>query len=243
MNLTILTIVFILVTIIYDLFIPKFNEEAIERIKSRNNSYIVGDFIISIIVFLGITFLFTMVIKNYLVAEQCVKACLNTTDSCLCTINNTLFGVIVMVLQLVNVVNLYQTFVHSYSYFSMTRDVVFKVITAIVMYCTIIAGEIIIASIKLPSIVFAGSDSWLNFLIKILVYGAVIIYPLVVLAAVLRRVYFEPYDIDDEYRPAKRVKKTKTVTTEVIEDLEEDDHDSYDDYYGEKEDITSNYYY
>ncbi len=241
MNLTFLIVVFILVTVIYDLFIPKFNDEVIERIKSRNNSYIVGDFIVSIIVFLGIAFLFTMVLKTYLLPELCVNSCLATSATCICTFKNTLFAVLVIVLQLINVVNLYQTFTHSYSYFAMTRDIVFKVILAIVMCCTVIAGEIITSGIKMTQLSFESPDTWLNILIKLLVYGAVIIYPIVVLLAVLKSLYFVKYDRDDEYRPAKIVRKKKPITEELIEDLDEEE--KYDDYYGDAEDITSNYYY
>lgn len=141
MDLSILVIVFVVVTVIYDLFIPKYNEEAIERIKSRNNSYVIGDLIVAVIIFLGISIIFSMVVKNYLLDAQCFALCETSVGNCLCVVNNSLIAFLTFLVQLVGIVNLYQTFAYSYSYFAMTRETIIKVVMAVLVFLTVIAGR------------------------------------------------------------------------------------------------------
>lgn len=248
MDLSILVIVFVVVTVIYDLFIPKYNEEAIERIKSRNNSYVIGDLIVAVIIFLGISIIFSMVVKNYLLDAQCFALCETSVGNCLCVVNNSLIAFLTFLVQLVGIVNLYQTFAYSYSYFAMTRETIIKVVMAVLVFLTVIAGEIIVSSnVTLNNISFPDSEKWLNFIIKVIVYSPAIVYSLVVLIAIVKSLLFGRRDEDDEYMPAKPIKvvKEKKINYDEIENIDEDEED-YNDYYGtnnDDDDLTSNYYY
>lgn len=247
MNYTFLTIIFIVVTLIYNFFIPKFNDETVERIKSKNNSWIIGDFILAIFVFLIVTVLFTLVFRNYLISTDCLNACLSTSQiSCNCTVSNSLFAALVLLLQILNIVAFYQAFAYAYSYFAMIREFIVKVVMAIVAFIVILIAEIIISSLGLQALRFPKNEQWLNFLFTLVRYGSLIIYPLVVLFAVLKRYLFERTDEDDEYKPAKIIKKKEEKVieeVEIIEDLEDDDEliEEEDYYYDDNEE--SNYYY
>lgn len=247
MNLIVLLIVFLIVLFIYDLFIPRYNEEAAERIRSRNNTYIVGDFIVSIIVFLGVSFLFTMLIKNYLVAADCFDLCV-VGASCGCIFKDTLFAIVALLVQILNIASFYQIFIHSYSYFASLRDKVFKYIIAALALISTIAAEIIISSTPLNNLSFASSDASLNIIIKFLIYGSVIIFPALVFFAILTNHYFTTKDSDDEYRPAKVIKKQEYLEDEIYNDYEVNyKADDYENLALEEDDgqeeILSDFYY
>lgn len=248
MNLIILILVFLVVVFIYDLFIPRYNDEAVERVKSRNNTYIVGDFILSIIVFLGISFLFTLLVKNYLLNADCYTVCMAQTD-CLCIFENSLLTVTAILIQILNIASFYQIFIHSYSYFAKLRDRIFKFVVAALALITAVAGEMLISSINLDKLSFASNDLWMNFFLNTLVYGAVIVFPLLVLYAILTDHYFSNKDSDDEYKPARAIKEKEIFEDKLYNDYEdyyqEEDYSDipFPDESDEEEEISSDYYY
>lgn len=226
MNYLFTAIIFIALTFIFNYFIPIYSMTRIEKIKERESNYRVFDFIISLIVFLGIAFFLGYSYQHFILEGSYFTE----------LIKKEVFSLVIVFLFILNSLAFYRQLVYLYSYFSIIREDLIKYGLAIASLGGTIIANYLFVVFKLDELqitkAFISGDNLSKFLLR----SNLIIYALVIAVAIFQRFFRTKYqddDLDDDYhdykesyeeeKPAKYLK----VEDELLEEGE----------------IDSNYYY